>query len=211
MLGDVLLITDNHEKVAKEIVEKLGDPTKLNKFTLAIGGESGSGKSEVSHMISKTLKNMGVYAKIIHTDNYYKIHPKQRAAWRKEKGIDSIGITELDWELVNKHILDFKEDKKCSMPCIDLLTDQVDNLTTDFRGIQVLILDGLYCLSAEVNLKIMIDLSYHETKKAQLIRGKEKLNEERLKVLEREHQVVQSLKPKAHLLITKDFEVISAN
>ncbi|MFX0123517.1 MAG: uridine kinase [Candidatus Hodarchaeota archaeon] len=211
MLGDVLLISDKHKKAAKQIIERLGDLNMLEKYSMAIGGESGSGKSEVAHMVSKLLKKRGKYAKIVHTDNYYKIPPNKRNQWRREHGIESIGDTELDWDLIDQNLKDFKENNESKMPCIDLLTDQVDILITNFDGIPLLILDGLYCLKADVDLKIFIDITYHDTKKAQVVRGKETLNEVRLKILEREHKVIQSLRPEAHLLITKEFDVIDMN
>jgi uridine kinase len=58
-------------------------------------------------------------------------------------------------------------------------------------------------------LRVFIDLTYQETKKAQLVRGKEPQNEFRLNVLKREHEVVQSLRPLADLIVTKDYEVIT--
>lgn len=208
MLNDVLLITDKHKKAATQIIERIGDLEKLDKFSMAIGGESGSGKSEVAHMVAKLLKKRGKYAKILHTDNYYKIPPIKRSQWRQAQGIQNIGYTELDWDLINQHIQDFIKNQESKMPCIDLLTDQVDELITNFDGIPILILDGLYCLKAEVDLKIFIDLTYHNTKVAQMVRGKETLNDNRIKVLKREHEVVQSFRLEAHLLITKDFDVV---
>jgi len=59
-------------------------------------------------------------------------------------------------------------------------------------------------------LRIFIDLTYHETKKAQILRGKEPQNKFRLQVLQREHEVVQSLRPSADLLVTEDFDVVKA-
>jgi len=210
MHGDILLIQKKHIKVAKNIVERILR-NKLNKFIIAISGESGSGKSEVAHLISQFLKDKGILAKILHTDNYYTMPPKQRYEWRKAKGLESINYTEYDWDLIKKHIKEFREGKKSVLPFLDLLTDQMDKLITDFKGINVLILEGLYSLriNHSVNLKVFIDLTYHDTKKAQILRGKEKFDEFRSKVLEREHEVVQSLKPKADLIITKDFDVVN--
>ncbi|MBU4483662.1 MAG: uridine kinase, partial [Actinobacteria bacterium] len=208
MHGDILLIQKKHIKVAKNIVERILR-NKLNKFIIALSGESGSGKSEVAHLISQFLKDKGILAKILHTDNYYTMPPKQRYEWRKAKGLESINYTEYDWDLIKKHIKEFREGKKSVLPFLDLLTDQMDKLITDFKEIKVLILEGLYSLriNHSVNLKVFIDLTYHDTKKAQILRGKEKFDEFRSKVLEREHEVVQSLKPKADLIITKDFDV----
>ena len=60
-------------------------------------------------------------------------------------------------------------------------------------------------------MAVFIELTYHETKKAQSSRGKEPQNEYRMRVLEQEHKVVQSLKPKANLLVGMDYKVRIAN
>ena len=208
MLGDILLITEKHKKAASQI----GDiclKLKKKKLTIAIGGESGSGKSEVAHMISRYLKERGILAKILHTDDYYLLPPLQRREWRKKEGIKYIGLSEYDWALINNTISNFKRNEKSIMPCIDLLTDQVDQLHTNFKGIDILILEGLFSVNADVDIRVFIDLTYHETKKAQVLRGKEPQTIFRLKVLEREHEIVQNLKQLANLIITKEFNVIN--
>ena len=209
MLGDVLLINDNHRKAAEQIVSRLGK-FKSDKMVIAIGGESGAGKSELAHVISRRLKETGELAKVLHIDNYYKVSPTERTAWRKKHGIESIGLSEYDWDLINQNVTEFRQSKEAVLPCIDLLTDQEDKLITNFEGIRFLIVEGLYPLKVDADLRIFIDLTYHETKKAQLLRGKEPQNEYRRQVLEREHQVVQSLRPLADLIVTRDFEVVEA-
>jgi uridine kinase len=209
MLGDILLITDDHRKAADQIVDRLGD-IKADKFVIAIGGESGSGKSELAHVIARRLKDKGELTKILHIDNYYKVPPRERTEWRKKHGMESIGLSEIHWDLINQNIAEFRESKQAVLPCIDLLTDQEDKLITNFEGIKYLIVEGLYPLKADADLRIFIDLTYHETKKAQVLRGKEPQNEYRRQVLEREHQVVQSLRPLADLIVTRDFEVVEA-
>lgn len=209
MLGDVLLITDAHRKAAGQIVSRLAR-MDADKIVVAIGGESGSGKSELAHVTSRQLKNMGELAKILHIDNYYKVSPQERTTWRKEHGPESIGLDEYDWDLIGQNIAEFRESKEAVLPCIDLLTDQEDKLLTSFEGIRYLIVEGLYPLKVDADLRIFIDLTYHETKKAQLLRGKEPQNEFRMLVLQREHVAVQSLRPLADLMVTKDFDVIEA-
>lgn len=96
------------------------------------------------------------------------------------------------------------------MPCVDLVTEQIDQLTTDFKGIDMLVIDGLYAIKTEgTDLRVFLELTYHETKKAQVVRGKEPQNEYRMAVLEQEHRMVQALKPKADILISKEYEVLS--
>lgn len=215
MLGDILLITDMHKDAAAQIhnyVKK--DLKKKNgryRYIVGISGESGSGKSELSHALGKLLKGDNIRVKVIHTDNYYKIQPLLREEWRRNKGFDKIGLDEYDWVKIRKTIRDFKEEQECVIPCIDLIPEQVDKLITDFSKIDLLVVDGLYAIDApDIDMRIFIDLTYHETKINQIVRMKEEMNEFRLNILEREHKAVISLKPKADLIVDKFYNVVTA-
>jgi uridine kinase len=208
MLGDVLLITEKHQKAGEKIMDHILANLKP-KMIIGISGESGSGKSELAHVIAKGLRKHGIFAKPLHIDNYYRILPLLRTEWRKENGIQKVvGYGEYDWETIYRNIAEFKSGKISTGPCVDLVTEQVDQLTTDYSTVDMLIVDGLYAIKTEgVDLSIFIELTYHETKKAQLVRGKEPQNEYRMAVLEQEHQMVQALKTKADILITMEYEV----
>lgn len=205
-----MLIEDKHRIAGEAIIQKILEQKK-EKFMIAISGESGSGKSELAHVIAKGLRKHGIMAKPVYIDNYYRIHPLERTEWRKKNGIENVvGYGEYDWDTIYRNIEDFKNDRKSEMPCVDLVTEQVDRLTTDFKGIDMLVIDGLYAIKTEgVDLRIFIELTYHETKKAQVVRGKEPQNEYRMAVLEQEHRMVQALKPTADILISKAYEVLS--
>ncbi len=211
MLGDVLLIADKHREAASAILEKALQIRKP-KMIIAISGESGSGKSELSHVLAKGLREAGIMTKVMHIDNYYRILPLERKAWRLSNGIEEVvGYGEYDWDTIYRNITEFRDSRKATMPCVDLVTEQVDQLTTDFNGIDALVIDGLYSIKTEgTDLNVFIELTYHETKKAQVVRGKEPQNEYRARVLEQEHQMVQALRPRAHLLISKEYRVYSA-
>ena len=106
MLEDVLLIEDKHKRAAKQILDSIdfSDPTK--RLVIAIGGESGSGKSELAHVVASLLKKEKKFAKLIHTDDFYIIPPKERTAWRKAHGIEEIGLSEYDWDKIHLTIYD---------------------------------------------------------------------------------------------------------
>jgi len=210
MLEDVLLLKDEHYKAADQILQRLL-PLNSKRTVIGISGESGAGKSELAYVLGRKIRQNGKLAKIIHIDNYYNVPPQEKTAWRKKHGIDKIGLDEYNWDLINKNIREFREGKKAKMPCVDLLTDITDELITDFKPIDYLIVEGLYSLKADVDLRVFITLTYHDTKKAQILRGKEPQNAFRLQVLEREHRVVQSLRPMADLLVTNNYSVINAN
>ncbi len=211
MLEDVLLIQEKHRLAADVITQEILKNRK-EKYIVAISGESGSGKSELTHVIAKNLRKHGIFAKPVHIDNFYRILPLKRTRWRLENGIEKVvGLSEIDWEGVKQTIYDFKNSRKNTMPCVDLVTEQVDRLTTDFEGIDMIVMDGLYAINCnDAHLKVFIELTYHETKKAQASRGKEPQNEYRMRVLEQEHLAVQSLKNKANLFVDLDYHVRKA-
>lgn len=213
MLGDILLIQDKHKKAGEEIIQRILKQKK-DKFIVAISGESGSGKSELAHVIAKGLRKYNIMAKPLHTDNYYNTDPLKRKAWRVENGIEKVvGYSEYLWDEIHKNIDDFKNNRVSEMPCVDLVTEQVDRLITDFSKVDMLIVDGLYSIKANhVDLRVFIELTYLETKEKHTkdSRGKEVMDEVRWAILGQEHRMVQSLKPMADLLVTKDYEVVEA-
>ena len=212
MLGNVLLIKEKHKIAAESIytilLEKESAKKKGYRFIVAISGESGAGKSELSHSLALLLKKQGQRVKILHTDNYYKIPPNLRSDWRKKNGVKKVGFKEYDWKLLNRNIKEFKEGREALMPCVDIVSKQTDKLITDFSDIDILVVDGLYAIKTkDVDLRVYIDLTYHETKKNIGMRGKETNNEFRFQVLEMEHQNILALKPKADLIVNKDYEL----
>lgn len=211
MLGDILIIQEKHKKAGAQIVEKILKQKK-DKFILAISGESGSGKTELAHVIAKDLRKHGIFAKPVHSDNFYNTHPLKRRKWRTKEGIENVvGYNEYLWDDIERVIDDFKNDRISEMPCVDLVTEQVDKLTTDFREVDILIVDGLYAIKTkDIDLRIFIDLTYLETKDKHTkdSRGKEVMDEERWATLAQEHKMVVSLKPLADLIIDKDYNVI---
>jgi len=212
MLGDVLLINEKHKVAAdsiyKFLLEKISAKKKGYRFIVAISGESGAGKSELSHSLALLLKKQGQRVKILHTDNYYKIPPNSRTEWRKKKGVSKVGFKEYDWKLLNRNIKEFKEGREALMPCVDIVSKQTDKLITDFSDIDILVVDGLYAIKIkDIDLRVYIDLTYHETKKNRGMRGKEDMNGFRFEVLEMEHQNMLALKSKADLIVNKDYVV----
>jgi uridine kinase len=211
MLEDVLLIADKHREAAAVLVDEILK-NKKDKFIVAISGESGSGKSELTHVVAKEMRKHGIFAKPIHIDNFYNTLPLKRTEWRISNGIEKVvGLGEYKWDEIKRVVDDFKNGRKSSMPCVDLVTEQIDTLTTDFSEIDMLIIDGLYAINTEqVDLAVYIELTYKETKKAQKDRGKEPQNEYRMRVLEQEHKAALSIKHKADLFVNMEYKVVPA-
>jgi uridine kinase len=205
MQGDILFINKNHVTAAKNIFEQHLEEKPLNKYIITVTGEAQTGKSEIAYLLARLLAAEGKTAKVLNMDSYYRIPPTRRQEWRKKNGIDSIGVEEYDWEKVNETVDAFKKSEEVKVPYVDVITKKVDQLITDFKGIDVLILNGLYAIACEKSdLNVFIELDYHDSIKEQKKSKNEVLDEWRMKELEREHQVVQSLKDKGHYFVDSD-------
>jgi len=204
MLNEVLLLNKNHEQAALRIFERIM-PEYRRKYIIAISGEVETGKCEVAHMLGRIFKKNSIKVKMLYMDSYYKIPPSVRNKWRKENGIESVGYQEIDWEVLDSNINAFLHDKTATMPCADLFTGQIDKLHTDFKDIDLLIVAGLYSMRIEqADLRVFIEMTYKETLTEQRASEKEELDEYRMKVLEQEHKVVQSLKHMADFYLDFD-------
>ena len=204
MLNDVVTIEKKHTNAATTLFDRVIRDRKT-KFIVTISGEVGTGKCEIAHELGRKLIEAGISVKLLHLDNYYIIPPLERVEWRKANGLEKIGYDEYDWNTVNQNIDDFRMNKKSAMPIVDLFTQRVDQLHTDFQGIDILIIAGLYSIRInQSDLRVFIELTYEDTWDEQQITHKEILDDFRLEVLKHEHKAVQSLKPLADFYIDFD-------
>jgi uridine kinase len=204
MLNDVVTIEKKHTNAAATLFDRVIKDRKT-KFIVAISGEVGTGKCEIAHELGRMLTESGISVKLLHMDNYYHIPPLERQEWRKVNGLDKIGYDEYDWNTINQNIDDFRRDKKSIFPIVDLFTQKVDQLHTDLKGIEILIIAGLYSIKInQSDLRVFIELTYEDTWDEQKLTHKEVLNDFRMEVLAHEHKAVQSLKPLADFYIDFD-------
>jgi uridine kinase len=204
MLNDVVTIEKKHTNAAKTLFDRVMRDLKP-KFIVAISGEVGTGKCEIAHELGRKLIESGLSVKLLHMDNYYHIPPLERQEWRKMNGLDKIGYDEYDWNTVNLNIDDFRMNHKSVMPVVDLFTQKVDQLHTDFKGIEILIIEGLYSIRInQSDLRVFIELTYEDTWEEQETTHKEILDDFRMEVLKHEHKAVQSLKKLADFYIDFD-------
>lgn len=208
-LGDILVINDNHKKAAREIADLILEKDGNDKISVAIGAESGAGKSEIAHVIAQNLFKSDKKLKsfIVHTDDFFLHSHKVRNELRLKTNLESIGPSEIDVEELNYVLKSFQHGKQILLPILEFITSSAYKLVVDFQDIHVLICEGLYAPILDVTHKIFVDLTYHDTKDFRVARGKEVVDEFRLKVLEKEHQAVSKLREKVDYLITRDFSL----
>lgn len=204
MKEDLLFINKQHESTAQTIFEKVMEERR-EKYIIAVSGESESGKSEISHVLGRLLRKKGVRAKIINMDSFYRVPPLERRAWRQKHGVESIGHNEYDWKTINRIIHEFKAGSVSDMPYADVISNQLDRLTTDFSEIELLIINGLYSIKVkEADLKVFIEVSYEETTGTQRRKDIEEMDAWRMKELQREHEVIETIRGEANYFVDLD-------
>jgi len=215
---DKLRITAGHAKAAHELVPVIREALKATgKVVFAAGGESGTGKSEIAYLVREILKEQGVSTVAWSFDNAYVTTPEEREEKRAEDYDNNVGLNEMNRSKIEEVLSCFEQDKPVTVPIVVINADgsrPIKEITLDMEKKKVLILDGLY---AAIIGKLKTDESKAtriiamNAKKfnldAQKERGKEEVNEHRLKVLERECQAVRSLWPCVTHRIAEDWKV----
>jgi uridine kinase len=210
MRGDKILIQHWHIKAGRKVAEMI--MPRINsgsdKFTITVAGESGSGKSEIAEVIAQTLGGRGIESVILQQDDYFVLPPHSNAR-KREEDISWVGMEEVKLDLLDQNLSDFKAGKsEITKPLVIFEEDRIEQEVIPVGDVGVAIAEGTYTTGLEnVDCHVFIDRNYRETKKARQLRGRDKQDDYLDKILEIEHGIISSHKPKAHIIVTRDYEV----
>ena len=197
MIGDKIIITNQDKKRAKKLLSRI--LSLPSKSIIAIGGGSGTHKSELAICLQEELYKKNKLSLMVSLDDYYKIHFNFRNEERKNKGIKSVGKQEIDWSSIKTIIKKFKKGNKLFLQIINKYTNSFMLETIDSRGIDYLIIEGLYTNYLRqfklCNLCIHLEGTPKQTLKFRKKRAKEDEDDSfRKKVVEKEYQEVLKLR-----------------
>ena len=202
MQNDVFHIKENHIQAAEMVFDKIFERVGKKKYIITIAGEVSSGKTTLAYLLGRMMKMNGIKSKTLDLVDFYKVPPLERRAYREQHGLNTIGVDEYDWDMIEATLKSFRNGNSVKLPLVDLHTDEVDTINTNFKNVQVLIISGLYAFYCnDADYKIFMELTYRETYEAQKYTGKEVMDSFRKKILEKEHKAVQKQKNDADIYI----------
>ncbi len=211
MRGDVLIIQEWHRKAGLKAAELITPQIEQSagKFTITVAGESGSGKSEIAEVIAEALAEKNMKTVILQQDDYF-IHPPKTNENTRRKDIDWVGANEVHLDIMDQNLKDFKENKaQITKPLVIFEEDRIIEETINIEEFKIAIAEGTFTTTLNhVDCRVFIDQTYHETKKARLLRAREEQDDFLETVLKIEHKVISSHKRIADFLVTGDYDVV---
>lgn len=205
MIGDRLVITKRHLDITENLFAAIVKKYVDERLVIAIGGESGTGKSEVASCLQhKLYKEKKLRGKIIHLDDYFNVNWQDRNTSRKKKGIDSVGIREINWSKLRRVVKIFKRGiGKLYVQRIHMFTNSIEYVITSNKNIDILIVEGLYANHLKrKDIGIYLEGSIEETYKFRKERGKENPDDEfRQKILKKESKEIKQTKLNSDIIV----------
>lgn len=203
MIGDKLVITDYHRGAAAQALDFIQSRLGAGRFIVTVCGESGSGKSETGAVLAERIIELGHTAVVLGQDDYYQKPPKTNAAYRKEH-MDWVGSNEVKIDVMNANAVAFREGAtEVVKPLVYFDQDRISEETLGGGPYDVVIVEGTYAsLLPDADVRVFIDRTYHQTKKARLIRAREEAEGNFIEtVLDIEHKIISKEKARADVII----------
>ena len=212
MKGDKLVVREEHVRAARQIAELLLPQIAglEGKLIITIAGESGSGKSETASALCSLLSEKGVASVIFQQDDYFVYPPRTNAAMRR-RNISHVGLPEVRLTLLDENLSEVLEDRNdIEKPLVFFDEDRIATETVQLQGIKVVIVEGTYTtLLKNVHRRVFIDRTYVDTREARKRRERDEQDEFLERVLQIEHGIISSHKPRADIIVSRDYEVRS--
>jgi uridine kinase len=213
MIGDKLIIKDRHRQAAEQIVERilpeLGSSRRI--YTIAIAGESGSGKSETGQAVADALSRRGFMTLLLQQDDYF-VHPPKTNDRMRRRDIGWVGVQEVRLDLLDEHLQQARSGIGAIVkPLVVYEEDRIVEETVSLQGIAAVVAEGTYTMVLEnIDTRVFIDLTYLQTLQSRLERAREAQDEFLVRVLEIEHRIISAQRSRADYLIDEQYQVVDS-
>ena len=210
MKGDIILVGEEHKNAAETIIDKLlPEIAESNRrYTMTVAGESGSGKSETGQALADAVEARGFKAAVLQQDDYYVLPPRFNDAARRAN-FKWVGTTEVRLDLLDSHLAAARSGATTiEKPLVIYDDNQIVSETISLEGIHVVVAEGVYTsLCEHVDRRVFIARNRLETMEHRMKRGREDFDPFIEKVLETEHEIISQHRPRADVIITREYDV----
>ncbi len=206
MIGDNKTIKPQYLVTAQRLLPYLN--LQAERLCVAVGGESGCGKTVTALALQHILANQNTTAVILHQDDYFKLPPASNHR-NRELDLCNVGTQEVDLKLLQAHInLFLAGATSITKPLVDYNNDSILSENIALHNTKIMIVEGTYSMFLNDNmLKIFIDRTYNDTYLARMARGRDVANEFVEQVLAIEHQIIAPCRSKAAVIIDKNYDI----
>lgn len=214
MQGDSIVIEEHHRSAGEAIDEwlKQRDWPGDRRLVVTVAGESGSGKSETAAALAERLGGRGHSCFVFQQDDYFRLPPKSNDRRRRE-GIDWVGPGEVRLDRMDADLDAFRAGiDGHAKPLVRYAEDRVDEEAVDLSAYDVAIAEGTYTSLLNADVRVFIDRDWQQTRahREKRRRDASELDPFIDRVLAIEHEIISAHKARADLVITPDYEVVSA-
>jgi len=211
MQREYIKIKPQHTKAAEKLAAIITPEIMVspNRYTVAIAGESGAGKTAIAMELARILKKKKINNKLLHMDDYFRFPPEINYQKRR-RDLYMVGTSEVKLRLLNKHIKTLKDTKiaKIEKPVTNYKKDRFDKETIKCKTSRVIIIEGTYAaLLKDIDKKVFLAATYKHTLKGRLTRKREKIDRFDKKILQIEHMIISRHRGKTDIIIEKNFSV----
>ncbi|MFH2007221.1 MAG: hypothetical protein ABI333_11590 [bacterium] len=203
MIGDKLLITDYHRQGAAQALETIRPKLEGGTLIIAVAGESGSGESEIAHVIRETLQREGHTAIVLGQNDYFILPPRSNHEQRQED-LSWVGMGEVRLDLLDEHLAAFKSGEAATVtkPLVYFEENRVGEETVAGGAYGAVIVEGTYATALEnVDVRVFINRNYRQTKQSRLARDRDPDVAFLEQVLEIEHGIISQHMARADVVI----------
>jgi uridine kinase len=210
MRGDKLIIEPHHREAAANLASllerRLSD--RDAPLIVSIGGESGSGKSELAAALADELRARGVPALVIQQDDYF-VHPPKTNDRKRREEIGWVGPQEVRLDLLDANLKTLIDGAEAIVkPLVFYDEDRIGEERLSAEGARVVIVEGTYTsMLRNVDVRVFIDRMFRDTGDARTERARETQDAFLDRVLEIEHGIISRHRDHADILIGADYSV----